>query len=87
MPKKLRIVEVEWVDSCVKGGWRMREEYLEGKGLSQCRTVGYLLRSDRQEVMVVQSQSNTGGVADSMTIPRRCVKKIRYLIDDYGAKV
>ena len=77
--KHLRMVEVEWVDSCVNGGWRTRQEYLEAPGVSQCRTVGYLLRSSRQEVIVVQSLNNYGGAADSMTIPRSSVKKIRCL--------
>ncbi len=75
------MVEVEWVDSCVNGGWRMRQEYLDAvvSGVSHCRTVGYLLRSNRSEVIVMQSLNDHGGAADSMTIPKCSVKKIRYL--------
>ena len=77
--KKPRLVEVEWVDACVNGGWRTVEEYLISPGVAQCRTAGYLLRSNRQEIMVVQSISEHGTVADSTRIPRCSVKKIRYL--------
>ena len=79
MIKKLRMVEVEWVDSCIDGGWRMKEAYLTNEGVAQCCSIGYLLRSSRKEVMMVQSQTNSGKVSDSISIPRSCVKKMRYL--------
>ena len=40
---KVPMVEVEWVDSCSKGGWRSRAEYLE-QTVDFCRTAGYLLK-------------------------------------------
>ena len=79
MAKKLRLVEVEWVDASISGGWGVRKEYLAIRGIKQCRTAGYLLRSNRKEIMVVQSQTEHDGVADSISIPRPSVQKIRYL--------
>ncbi len=74
------MVEVEWVDSCTNSGWKSREEHLESPGVSQCRTSGYLLRANRQEVRVVQSLNDHGGAVDSIAIPRCAVKKIWYLV-------
>ncbi len=77
--KKLRMVEVEWVDSCSLSGWRDVEEHREHNGIAKCATVGYLLRSNRKEVTVVQSWNDNEGAHSSMSIPRCAVKKIRYL--------
>ena len=78
MNKKLRLVEVDWVDSCRHGGWQEVEEYLEEHVL-KCRSAGYLLRSNRKEVMLIQSLDPNNKATDSMCIPRSSVKKIRYL--------
>lgn len=76
------LVEVEWVDSCTGGGWRSKAAYLEDAHPTICRTIGYLLKKDTQEVVVVQTMSaSTGHVSDSMAIPRVAVRKIRVLKD------
>lgn len=72
------IVEVSWLDACVQGKWGRKDDYLK-EGPMLCRTAGYLLKKDKSVVIIVQSQSVAGGVADSMTIPRSCVTKIRRL--------
>ena len=76
---KLPLVEVEWVDACSKAGWRPRKEYIE-QAIVPCRTAGYLVASNRKQVVVVQSLSDTSGhVTDGIVIPRVSVKKIRRL--------
>ena len=75
-----RIVEVEWRDSASFHGWGTTGYYDErGSDPSVCRTVGYLLKKDANEVFLVMSRSDNNNVNDSMTIPRECVLRIRYL--------
>lgn len=82
--KKYPIVEVEWVDSLRTGGWRLVEEY-EKTTPATCWTAGYLLKSNRKEVTVVQSHDpGNGNVNDSTTIPRSAVKKITMLVPKEG---
>ena len=80
--KHYPIVEVEWVDSVSEGGWRKPAAYLEHIAPDRCRTVGYLLKSNRTLVTVFQSLSdNTGNVTDSITIPRAAVKSMKRLTE------
>jgi len=72
------IIEVEWIDSAVKGRWQAKAEY-EKCQPSLCRTAGYLLVKDEKRIVILQSNSNDGDVCDSMTIPLVCVKHIRRL--------
>ena len=79
--KKYQLVEVEWMDSCTDRGWHSREEYLKTIAVDRCRTAGYLLKSSRTSLTVVQSQSDlTGNLTDSITIPRSAVKSVRKLV-------
>ena len=53
--RKLPIVEVLWEDAVTAGGWREPEGYKEMEP-TEVRTVGYLLKTTRSVVTVVQSQ-------------------------------
>ncbi len=47
---------------------------------AECRSVGYLVRSDRRQLTVVQSLDGVrgeNGVEGGISIPRCCVRKIR----------
>ncbi len=77
--KKLRMVEVEWVDSCSLAGWRPVEEHLEDNGVANAHTMGYVIRSNRKEITIVQTWSDAGVLNASFSIPRSAVRKIRYL--------
>lgn len=72
------LVEVDWIDSCVRGRWDSQENYATESG-ARCRTAGYLLKKTPKVVIIMQSQGLGGSVADSMTIPMSCVTKIRRL--------
>lgn len=80
MTKKLPIVEVEWLDACVDGGWNPRATYVEKAKLVECRTAGYLLKSGKQHIIIVQSQDDQGKVTDSMTIPRSSITSLKRLV-------
>ena len=73
------IVEVEWDDAAVKGRWLDKASYMAEVPV-RCRTSGYLLKSDNRCVVIVQSQGDSGDVADSMAIPRGCVRRVSRLL-------
>ena len=75
----MTIVEVEWWDARSFGGWSSPAEYAK-KGIALCRTVGYLLRRNKREIVVVQNVGDTtGNVSDATAIPTCCVKRVRRL--------
>ena len=76
--KKYPIVEVEWLDSITDGGWRPPEAYLASAAPDQCRSGGYLLKSARTSITLMQSRSDlSGNMTNSVTIPRVAVKSIK----------
>lgn len=81
MAKKLPIVEVEWEDSSGYEGWHSKAEHIAA-GVGVCRSTGYLLKSSRKAITLVQSLDDRGKhfkVADSINIPRGAVKAMRKL--------
>lgn len=78
MGRKLRVLEVEWLDAGSLSGWRQPTEHAD-EGPLRCRTVGYVLRDDEECLILAQSQASSGQVAASLTIPRSCIKKRRRL--------
>lgn len=78
-PKPMPIVEVIWIDSNGHSGWRQAEKWAEERTDLTCRSVGYLLSKDREQVRLMQSQSATGCLADAIEIPRVAVLEIRVL--------
>lgn len=72
------IVEIQWEDAVSKGGWQCSQNAgIEYKG-SPCRTVGYLVRKTRTEVVIAQNTScNEQDVGEVMVIPLGIVRKTR----------
>ena len=80
-PPPMKIVEVRWVDSHVAGKWRTPQEWDEELRFSlECRTSGYLYRSTRKHVVIVQSIAAVGQLSsDAMVIPRGAVRSVTVL--------
>lgn len=76
---KLRKVEIEWRDSFQRYGWADIDEYHKEGAPSTCHSVGYLVRKDKNSVVLVMSLSDNGNACASMTIPREAVVRMRYL--------
>ncbi len=73
-----RRVEVEWRDSCARGGWDTTAEHQGKRGVGPCRSIGFLLQADKDVIQLAQSMSAmTGHVSDTITIPRENVVKMR----------
>jgi hypothetical protein len=74
------LVEVEWSDAITHGAWDSRDAHIKAARTRPLRTVGYLVQKNRTSVTVAQSMSSvTQHIADTMTIPRGEVRKIRHL--------
>jgi len=76
-----RIVKIDWVDSCHFAGWRLEHEYKDIQ-ISNCTSVGILIRQTEDEVVYAQSYSDTGNYAEVNAIPMCAVKKIIELSDN-----
>ena len=72
------IIEVTWVDSNGTSKWDSLENY-RNHSVAHYKTVGYLLKKTKKEVLVVFSQSpaNNGDGNGAMAIPMGCVTKIK----------
>ena len=78
--KRGQIVEVRWLDSMMRGRWDSEAEYLkwakEIEGQPH-RSVGYLLRSSKRSIVLVQSVSEFAdgerNLSDAVSIPRSAV--------------
>lgn len=76
------IVEVEWVDSQrVELGWEPRSEYRKAHRASlRHSSTGYVLRSDKRALTLIQSYQHVGGhVTTGITIPRPAIVRQRTL--------
>jgi hypothetical protein len=73
-----QMYKVEWEDSASDGKWRQPESYREVNNL-QCRSVGFLLTKNSKMVQLIQSMAENGQVTDCISIPAKCVKKMRRL--------
>jgi len=74
----VRLCLVEWVDSAFVQGWIDRK-VAEGHKESNCVSVGILLYENDERITIVQDTSDSGNVGDGITIPKSCIKRIRYL--------
>lgn len=83
--EKERFVCVEWDDACSTDGYYDEEDKKRFNPMPS-QTVGHLIRKDRQKVLVASEKFFiSDGTTDKrkiQTIPRKMVKRIRYLRDE-----
>lgn len=71
----MRLVEVKWVDSALNIGWK--SEYSKETSISQCKTVGYLIKKNKKQLVIAMNINDSGGYSEAMAIPIGCVKSIK----------
>lgn len=72
-------VTVRWVDSACRVAWRDLEELEEDKPTT-CETMGWLVKEEKEYVIVAASRDDVNDRwADSTSIPRGCVLGIQAL--------
>lgn len=72
-------VEVEWEDAHSVNPWMHKDEMSHHLQPVLCRSVGYLVASDKQGVKLVQTANAEDGVFSGLCIPRGMVKKVTKL--------
>lgn len=76
MTSHKKIVCVEWDDASGQNGWRQEKDVLN-LSLSKCESVGYLVKKNKTQIILVQSiDRDLKSMDNSLTIPRKCVKRI-----------
>lgn len=73
-------VHVTWLDhhSLSEKEWKTLED-LEAQDFPDCvcETVGFLVKKDKNKIMIAQNKSDGNDYADLMVIITLCIKKIR----------
>lgn len=72
--KKGDIVVVDWFDICSRTGWH---DLQDARSDYNVTSVGYLLESDKEAVVIAQSVAEQVRCAESLTIPRVNIKKVK----------
>ena len=72
----MKLVLVEWEDSCELSGWHVLSD---NDCISNCISAGLLCSEDEKQVVIAQSRSCTGSIGDTISIPKGCITRIRYL--------
>lgn len=79
---KYPIARVKWRDSATTRGWRSKDE----GGISVIESIGFLLRSTKDVVVLTTSIDEGGGVLDPIAIPRSAIQKLTYRKRKHAAR-
>lgn len=80
MKKESKKVEVTWMDSSGYGAWDKRRSAINNRKISEVKTLGYILKRNKREILVAQSIDLTiDSVDHTIIIPMGCVKEIKEL--------
>lgn len=76
------IVYVDWVDSTRNDGWHDTEElaeFVRAKDAISCRSVGWLMGSTRDRIVISTSTGPDNQCLAPVAIPRKSISRIRLL--------
>lgn len=73
----MKLVLVEWEDAYTNHGWREDGDD-EGLHTASTTTCGFLKKETKGYITVILNQGR-GVYSDSITIPKGCIKRLRYL--------
>lgn len=77
----MRLIYVEWEDSCSGGGWQRMERILGDHKPATCRSVGWEAKRDRRCITLVPNLATDAAGCEPMTIPLSAVRRIVRLRD------
>ncbi len=67
---------IEWVDSASYNGWH---SLCKDDTFASCISIGVLCHEDSEKMVIFQSKSDNGRVAETISIPKGCIKRFRKL--------
>lgn len=80
------VVYVEWLDAASSGDWRGYEDVDDLVGAVECRTIGFLVKENNDELIISPTLADTQGqYASYFAIPQGCIKN-RWTININGMK-
>lgn len=71
------MTEVEWDDANSNARWQDLGEMKNNHHVALCKSVGYLLKRDKKEILLVQTQAPEGDGAGVISIPIGFVRRVR----------
>ncbi len=72
------LVQVDWQDAAGRSGWRDIEDY-EDMTPVNCRSVGFLVKRNRKEVVIGLTQCEDDSLNQCIVIPVSWILKMRIL--------
>ena len=73
----MKLVMIEWIDSCTITGWHRLNTGMDC--VSNCIAIGLMCHEDNKQIVITYAKSDSGHIAETLTIPKSCIKRIRYL--------
>lgn len=73
------MVYVKWIDPSSTSRWQSLEDAEKIQPL-ECETLGYVLKSGRQSILVASTRNEKRDVGDVTVLPRVCIREIRELV-------
>lgn len=80
--KTYPLVLIDWIDPWSRGGWADNPEEVNEawKHDFSCQSVGWLIKEDKDKVMIAASRTaNDSQLGDLFMVPRRCINSITQL--------
>ena len=75
----MKIVKVDWLDSCNSNGILNKRDYAKYHKPIACSTVGHLFKKNKDFVLLAAEKFEDGDLRFTHTIPRKMVTKITVL--------
>ena len=76
--KPYKKVEITWLDTVGCMEWVLLEDTLKMKP-TETKSVGYLIKSSRDKVIIAATYNSMGSYGDRNVIPRGCIKSVKVL--------
>ncbi len=76
---KPQLVVVEWDDATSHDTWECAHEIADCHCLCECKSVGWLHRKNKKEIVLLSTTAEGERHAQRFAIPRGCVTKITKL--------
>ena len=78
----MKIALIEWDDSFSTSGWRDDDE-IQDIDVAKCISIGIPKEETKHKITLLASRGNNQ-FSGTVTIPKGCIKRIRYLKVNYG---
>ena len=75
--KKYKLCEIFWLDHAGSGGWQEESDFLEPP--IECRSIGWLVREDKQRYFLASTLSSDAGQGGCSEILKATVTRFKVI--------